>query len=213
MNKLRKKGLRILLIGIGCLLFLIPLVLYLIRFSGNGYSLLTTDWANFSTYMGLAISTISTLIIGALTVMLYKYNQDRDGEAKRREEVLDRPIIVFRKFKEMHYYSLCNIGKEAALNIKIKTWFNIREQEWRCQHIAYSLKEGDEVIMIWTKDCKCIVASYDDIFGINYYSYMEDDSMSVFRSDTTEEQFQEMKGKSSCGYRELKMFPATCVSD
>lgn len=169
-------------------LLFFPVLFYFMHFRSGSVSNDPSDWADFSTYLTSFIGLVNVLIVGGLTFVLYRYNQQRDyeldkvqKESRRIEEINERPILVFRKFKSHMFYTLCNIGHGVALNISIKSSETKITDKWDSSFIAYSLGSKDEVDMIWTSSCKLLAAEYSDIFGNKYGSFMENDEICVFK--------------------------------
>lgn len=190
MNKNRWKGIfNLVIVSMISVAFLVvPLLFYTNKFSKGVMSDYPSDWAAFSNYMSLFVSFTSFLIISLLTYMLYRYNKKRDweiteakNEFSRKEEILERPVIVFRKFQSHSYYTLCNIGKGAALNISIKSCKKELGTHWEFCHNSYSISSTEEIQMIWTNSCIAIAAEYSDIFGNKYGSFMDNDQIRVFK--------------------------------
>src|SRR5690606_34387595 len=84
----------------------------------------SNDWANFATFFGLAVSILNLIIFYYLTMELHKYNLNKDIEEAQ-------PIISFHLKDGDSFYTIENIGRGIALDLKVKQNFDHETELWK----------------------------------------------------------------------------------
>src|SRR6266700_817573 len=181
----KRKSFLILLFFPPLLLIGTPMALYFLKFHTFKLSSNPSDWANLGSYFAAFVGLANVYVFTYLTISLYNYNDRRQIEELTRQNILDRPIIVFTMYHDDGYYDMKNIGKGSALNLIIK--YGIEGNSWKDSRIAYSLKDGDELSLKFTWRTNAILCEYDDIFSNKFISIIEDDKMSVFQYEKLKE--------------------------
>src|SRR5690554_3248736 len=73
----------------------------------------SSDWADFATFISLAIAIINLIIFYLLTLEIHKYNITQNKKNIK-------PIISFKLINSKESYWLENIGSGIAVDVKIK---------------------------------------------------------------------------------------------
>lgn len=184
-------------------IILVPVIFYSVYFAKSGFSSNISDWANFSTYWSAFISLANLILFGTLTYFIHSFERSRHAEEmkrqednKKREQILDRPVLVFSKQRNENYYDIKNVGKGVAMEPVVKSKYTIDSEEhidgvnvrsWETQYIIYPLMAGFELSLEKAGKTPSLCAVYKDIFGKKYFTMIENDSNKVFSEDEIEE--------------------------
>lgn len=168
------------------------LLLYFINFNGT-LSGKSSDWSNFASFISPFIALANLIIIAWLSIQVYKYNKEKDTAANAFQKTIEKPILTFRKSKNNqlgNIWEVCNIGKGAAINLRIadskvgnKAWITPVKK-------CYSLGSGEKLILEWLPFANIICVTYEDVFENKYVS-ITGDSESHIRS--MDENFKDIK--------------------
>lgn len=167
---------------IAIVIIFVPIGFYYCTFSVKSNQ--TSDWSNFATFFAAFISLANLFVFIYFSELIYKYNLKRDElieEKEKQIEALEKPILAFSKTQES-IYEVTNIGRGAALNVKVLV--KLKEDEnkdgWSWGYICYSLYVHQTLPLLNTINCVEICAKYTDIFGNQFISYMKDDYLKIF---------------------------------
>jgi hypothetical protein len=174
------------LILITILITLIPLIIYIYKFSSNGISNNPEQWSNFSTFCNISLSLGNLFVFVWLTTEIHKYNKLKDQENIK-------PIISFFKRQNSEFYTIENIGLRAAIDLKIKT--NINDNKWEVEKKYYTLPPGEKIELEWTTRSMELGATYKDINNEKHFSYMEGNVLTYFDEKSGKEKFKEIYNK------------------
>jgi len=155
------------------IIIILPLLVFIYNFKNVSFSKKTSDWAEFSTYWAAFIGFANLFVFIYFTSLIHKYTRDRD----KLLDNFEKPVIAFLKLSQLDRYTIINVGKGAALNIRVKSKLDKIQSVWELEKITYSFSSGKEKNMDWTTDCNALCALYEDILGTKYISYMEDDKL------------------------------------
>lgn len=148
-----------------------PIIIYVFKFSINGFSNNPEDWSNFSTFCNISLSLGNLFVFIWLTREIHKYNIQKDQENIK-------PIISFFKRRGSNFYTIENIGLRAAIDLKIKK--NINDKGWLYVEQYYTLPPGEKIELEWTTESSQLGATYKDINEKKHYSFMEGNVLSYF---------------------------------
>lgn len=170
------------------LLVIIFFLLYFLNFGNKNFefSSNSADWANFATFIGLAVSILNLIIFYYLTMELHKYNLNKD-----MEEV--QPIISFHLKDGDSFYTVENIGRSVALDLKIKRNFNKETNTWEEGYNYFTLSPGEKIKLNWTHFSMELGAEYKNRHEKKYYSYMDGNYLRFFDRETSK--FEELREK------------------
>ena len=174
------------IITIAILITLIPLIIYICKFSSNGISNNPDQWSNFATFCNISLSLGNLFVFIWLTFEIHNYNMVKDQENIK-------PIISFFKRKDSEFYTIENIGLRAAIDLKIKK--NINNHEWEVEKQYYTLPPGEKIELEWTFGSMELGATYKDINNKKHYSYMEGNVLTYFDDKSGKEKFGEIYKK------------------
>lgn len=163
-------------------LTLIPIIIYVFKFSLNGISDNPEDWSNFSTFCNISLSLGNLFVFIWLTREIHKYNIQKDQENIK-------PIISFFKRKDSKFYTIENIGLRAAIDLKIRK--NIENNAWQFEEQYYTLPPGEKLELEWTTESRQLGATYKDINDKKHYSFMEGNVLSYFDDKFGKKKFKE----------------------
>lgn len=164
------------------LLTIMPIIIYVFKFSFHGFSNNPEDWSNFSTFCNISLSLGNLFVFIWLTREIHKYNIQKDQENIK-------PIISFFKRRDSKFYTIENIGLRAAIDLKIKK--NIHDNGWLVEKQYYTLPPGEKIELEWTTDSRQLGATYKDINNKKHYSFMEGNVLSYFDDKLGMENFKE----------------------
>ncbi len=192
-TKLKKSSIVIGLIIVMLLIVGAGLLLYFLKFNGT-LSRNGSDWSNFASFISPFIAFANLIIIAWLSIQVYNYNRENDSAENAFQKTIEKPILTFRKSKdsfEGRFWEVCNIGKGAAINLRIGTLEKTGPTAWitpvkKC----YSLGSGEKRILDWLPSANIICVTYEDVFENKYVS-ITGDSESHIRS--IDEDFKEIK--------------------
>lgn len=178
-NALHFKSKWILILSI--FVIMIPIAFYVKTFTIQSKQ--TSDWSNFATFLAVFISLANLFVFIYFSELIYNYNLKKDElieEKEKQIEALERPILSFNK-TEKSIYEITNIGRGAALNVKVLVKLKIDKNKhgWSWGYICYSLYIHQNLSLPNTIDCLEICAKYTDIFGNQFVSYMKDDYLKI----------------------------------
>lgn len=145
----------------------------------------TSDWSNFATFFAAFVSLANLFVFIYFSELIYKYNLKKDEQIEEKEkqiEALEKPILAFSKTKES-IYEVTNIGRGAALNVKVFVNQKVQgdKDEYKCWgYRCYSMYIHQTLLLSNTSNCIEIGAKYTDIFGNEFNSYMKDYSLKIF---------------------------------
>ena len=171
------KNIRLLVIIVICVFTILPVVVYIISFGSNGISDKSNNWANLSTFISGFLTLANLIIFSILTVSIQEYTLKKDTESKRIAKIINRPLLSFVKESENAFYSIENIGNGSALNIVLRGHFH--QHKWQQAYLFYSLVSGSTKPLKWTKGCNKLMANYSDVFGNEFISFMDGDTLRV----------------------------------
>ncbi|WP_188769921.1 hypothetical protein [Emticicia aquatilis] len=172
---------------------IIPIIPYYCTFSIKSnqtsnwpnFSNQTSDWSNFATFFAAFISLANLFVFIYFSELIYKYNLKRDElieEKEKQIEALEKPILAFNQTQES-IYEVTNIGRGAALNVKVFVNQKVENDngEYQCWgYRCYSMYVHQTLLLKNTSNCIEIGAKYTDIFGNEFNSYMKDYSLKIF---------------------------------
>jgi hypothetical protein len=156
------------------------LFFYVVHFFNNPISDKTSDWESFSSYINPFIAFANLIIFVWFSYLVYKYNLEKDNQDDLFKRTTERPVLVFVNPGETNeVWAVKNIGKGAALNLKI-----FESPERNVQWIlpgtkCYSLGNGETLNLDWLKAANMIVVLYEDVFSTKYISLAADDETQV----------------------------------
>lgn len=176
----------ILILAFLTIIIVAPIIIYFLTFSIKSKQ--TSDWSNFATFFAAFVSLANLFVFIYFSELIYKYNLKKDEQIEEKEkqiEALEKPILAFSKTKES-IYEVTNIGRGAALNVKVlvKLKEDENKDDWSWGYICYSLHVHQTLLLPNTINCLEICAKYTDIFGNQFISYMKDDYLKVFDIST-----------------------------
>ena len=175
MNRLNNlKNILVVTIVASCLA---PALLYMFVFAGYGLSKDTINWANFSIFLSIFLSLGNLIVFSLLTYAVHQYNLNKDMDAKRQIEVLNKPVLAFSKQAKSEYYLILNVGKSSALNVIVRSHLN--HNKWQQVYLLYSIAANARDPLKWTTDCNALSAEYSDNFGNKYVSLMRNDYLTT----------------------------------
>jgi hypothetical protein len=162
----------------------ISVVAYIISFARNNWSHDPGDWGTLGDFFNPFIAISNLIVFVIFSRLVYNYNVRKDEELNAFQHTLERPIIVaISKLlpTRNEEWLIKNIGKGAAMNLKIIKLRN-RSEQWEPPVAkCYSLSSSDEPIPMdffsIGLDVICII--YEDIFGSQYVSLAADDETYV----------------------------------
>jgi hypothetical protein len=175
-NKLNFNNTRIFLLS--SLIIIIFIGSYIYTF--KEFSSESSDWANFATFISLAIAIINLIIFYLLTLEIHKYNITQNKKNIK-------PIISFKLINSKESYWLENIGSGIAVDVKIKR--NFRDNKWEEGYNYFTLSPGERVYLSWSKHSIQLVAEYKDSEGYQYYSYMDANHLRFFDKENGEKNY------------------------
>jgi len=140
----------------------------------------SSDWADFATFISLAIAIINLIIFYLLTLEIHKYNITQNKKNIK-------PIISFKLINSKESYWLENIGSGIAVDVKIKR--NFRDNKWEEGYNYFTLSPGERVYLSWSKHSIQLVAEYKDAEGYQYYSYMDGNFLRFFDEKIGQEKY------------------------
>jgi hypothetical protein len=120
-------------------------------------------------------------VFAILTYFIYEYNLNKDKESTRVTDLLNRPVLSFRKEEFKEHYTVDNIGKGAAINVVIRG--KLHNEKWQEAYIYYGIKDDACIDLKWSHNCNKLIALYYDIFGREFISFMDDDRLRVIDCD------------------------------
>lgn len=167
------------------IIFCLP---YFLNFTRQNFEISpnSTDWANFATFFGLAVSILNLIIFYYLTMQLHKYNLNKDIEEAQ-------PIISFHLKDGNPFYTLENIGRSAALDLKIKQNFNPETEVWEEGYNYFTISPGEKIKLPWSNFSMQLGAEYKNRHGEKYYSYMDGNYLRFF--DAKSQDFEDLRKK------------------
>ncbi len=165
-------------------LFWIPLLIvtvstifYFVKFHG-AFSKKNEDWGSFGSYMQMLFSFLNLILFGFLTIQIYEYSKISDVHKRVDERRFRMPIIGFYRWDSPDMYFMKNIGKGAAFNVLVKVMHN--DTNWengRKYHTIIS--ESQEFTLNYTANTRIICATYENLFGDKFLSFMENDILRI----------------------------------
>lgn len=160
------------------------IVLYFYNFHDN-LSNNSADWSNFSTFISLGVTIANLIVFIFFTIKIQEYNANRDkavdiamAEQQKRDEIVNKPILVFAKLDNPNYYNVQNLGVGPALNVLISS--NIKNDEWEKHFIYYSIPKDGKIGLKFSSGSNALLAEYTDILGVKYHSFMVNDHQYIF---------------------------------
>lgn len=168
------------------LIVIIFLLTYIMNFGNSNFELSpnSTDWANFAIFFGLAVSILNLIIFYYLTMELHKYNLNKDLEDAQ-------PIISFHLKDGDPFYTLENIGRSAAIGLKIKRNFKQEKNVWEEGYNYFTISPGERIKLQWTNLSMELGAVYKNRHGNDFYSYMDGNNLRYF--DAKNDDFEELR--------------------
>jgi hypothetical protein len=158
----------------------IPLIFYWgyfgIQFSNASFS----SWKDFSGFFSLYISFAGVIVSGLLTIEVMKLTKSEN----QKKLIAERPIITFRKISygdkgsSDDYYKIENVGRGAALNIRLyKRATNQVDKNFQNPIQLYSLGiNGDIDRPEHTKLSNLLAVIYEDVSRDPHLSLMYGDT-------------------------------------
>ena len=177
-NKLNFNNTRIFLLS--SLIIIIFIGSYIYTF--KEFSSESSDWANFATFISLAIAIINLIIFYLLTLEIHKYNITQNKKNIK-------PIISFKLINSKESYWLENIGSGIAVDVKIKRNFSEGDNKWEEGYNYFTLSPGERVYLNWSQYSIQLVAEYKDAEGYQYYSYMDGNFLRFFDEKIGQEKY------------------------
>jgi len=165
------------------LLLILSILIFVISISMQNPIIKRAVLVDFSFFISAIIAFVNMIVVGALTILIYDYNQKVTEDRIIHENILEKPILAFRMYERVGFYTVQNVGKGAAINVKVKSNLDLENRKWDQLRLSYSLQSGEGKEMSWTYNCNAISAEYSDIFGTRYCSYMRDDDLKVICLD------------------------------
>jgi hypothetical protein len=156
---------------------IIPIIFYLLNFSNTTISDNPTDWASFSDFLSLFVSVSNLIVFIYFSFQLYEYNALKDNQDSEFKAANERPILTCRSIikSDKELWVVKNIGRGAALNLKISEIPNRLEKSELTFIKCFSLGETDEIELDWISFANVIVILYEDIFSNKYVTVVADD--------------------------------------
>ncbi|WP_333696551.1 hypothetical protein [Flavobacterium sp.] len=170
------------------LFLIVPILVYSSHFYEKDLSKSLSDWANFSVYFGLFVSIANLFVFIILTFKINEFNDRNNSKNQQLQISLNRPVISFRRNEGNSEYQIENIGNAVALNVKLKLSTN-KQGNWNVGYILHSFKKDYNRTII-DKPLNSICATYDDVFGNTYYSYMKGDYLTIIEASKLDEKNQ-----------------------
>ncbi|HUC81765.1 MAG TPA: hypothetical protein VMR70_12670 [Flavisolibacter sp.] len=161
----------------------IAILIYVWNFKSGSISDDTSMWGAFSDYLNAFISLANLAVFVWFSLLVFKYNEDKDIQNESFQRAIERPILVFRSTvtdnDNNEKWAVVNIGNGAALNLRAAE-SQFRTISWvlpvtKC----YSLAKDEKLELDWLKSANVICATYEDIFGNKYVSIGVDDESFV----------------------------------
>lgn len=155
------------------------LFVYFIFFKNHSLSSDPSNWGQFSDYLNPFIALSNLIVFVWFSIEVFKYNQKKDEETDEFQKSIEKPVLVLKstlnKDLGREVWEVHNIGKGAALNLKVAE-SNNREIGWitpvtKC----YSLGSGDNLALAWFKYANVICITYEDVFNHRYVTIAADD--------------------------------------
>ncbi len=168
------------LIVVACIVIIFSVGAYIWKFSGQSISKDTGDWGAFSDYLNPFIAFINLLVIGWLSFSVYQYNLNRDRQNDFFQRSLERPVLVSKSTFDParnppEIWEIHNIGKGAALNLRI-TFKSNRQSNLKTPVIkAFSLGKDEPLLLTWIQWVDVIFIIYEDLFNNEYVTICADD--------------------------------------
>ncbi len=172
-----KKCLTILLVKYATLLKCLAILIVGLSFyfctRNLGLSTNSKDWGDFGSYLSGIVGLANLYLFYQLTIKIQEYN-----------EINDRPLLSFFKNSDDKDYTLENIGKGTAINVKVGA--SVDDSEEIKEKHYYSFSPNTAKKIDWTKNCQSLYAQYQDVFGNTHEIFMRDDTLFEITSRTTE---------------------------
>lgn len=169
-----------LVITLSAIVIILAIAAYLVNFNSHSISKETHDWGAFSDYLNPFIGFCNLIIFVWFSLEIYKYNKNKDDQNESFQKAIEKPILILvsttdssRSSRET--WNVYNIGKGAALNLKVGESHSRHEQWITPITKCYSLGSKDKLPLDWLVYANMICVTYEDVFGHEYVTLAADD--------------------------------------
>ena len=157
-------------------------IIYFYNFHGP-ISVESSKWNDFSSFLNPFIALGNLVIISWLSFQVYHYNKEKDFKDGVFQRTIERPTLVFKVEIGVHgegeYWKVINIGKGAAINLKIGE-SSFRNSNWNSPIAqCYSLGNSESHNLEWLKSANILCVVYHDVFENMYVTIMADNELYI----------------------------------
>jgi hypothetical protein len=152
------------LLGIALACVAIPVIVYAFQFGKNGVSQVQENWSHFASFLTAFASIANLIVVYGIALEAHAISEHSQNESKLFQDAYERPLLYLsqRIGTNDKYWYISNIGRGAALNIRIAVEFahsNLPENKAQFLIKSYALPAHNSTLLI-KSEVRAIVRVY-----------------------------------------------------